>query len=41
MPDSFITEDGFGVTDAFLDYVAPLVGELPTYATLTANRANP
>ncbi|MEI8018469.1 MAG: diphosphate--fructose-6-phosphate 1-phosphotransferase [Schlesneria sp.] len=41
MPDSFITSDGFGVTDAFLDYVSPLIGELPTYATLVANRATP
>ncbi len=41
MPDNFITEDGFGVTDAFLDYVSPLVGVLPTYATLAANRAKP
>lgn len=41
MPDSFITKDGFGVTKAFLDYAAPLVGPLPTYATLAARRAKP
>ena len=39
MPDSFISADGFGVTPAFLDYVAPLIGELPSYATLAAKRA--
>ena len=39
MPNNFITKDGFGVTKAFLDYLHPLVGELPTYATLAAKRA--
>jgi ATP-dependent phosphofructokinase / diphosphate-dependent phosphofructokinase len=39
MPDNFITKDGFGVTKAFLDYAAPLVGELPQYASLAAKRA--
>jgi 6-phosphofructokinase len=39
MPDSFISKDGFGVTRAFLDYIAPLVGELPTYTALAAKRA--
>lgn len=39
MPDHFITKDGFGVTKAFLDYVTPLVGTLPTYSTLAAKRA--
>ena len=39
MPDNYITKDGFGVTKAFLDYAAPLVGSLPTYATLAAKRA--
>ena len=39
MPNHFITKDGFGVTKAFLDYLQPLVGELPTYATLAAKRA--
>ncbi len=39
MPDNFITKDGFGVTKAFLDYAAPLVGELPKYASLAAKRA--
>ena len=39
MPNNFISKDGFGVTKAFLDYIQPLVGELPTYATLAAKRA--
>lgn len=39
MPDHFITKDGFGVTKAFLDYVTPLVGTLPSYSTLAAKRA--
>jgi 6-phosphofructokinase len=39
MPDNFITKDGFGVTKAFLDYAAPLVGPLPTYSSLAAKKA--
>jgi 6-phosphofructokinase 1 len=39
MPNHFITKDGFGVTKAFLDYIQPLIGPLPTYATLAAKRA--
>ncbi len=30
MPDEFINAEGNGVTGAFLDYLRPLVGELPT-----------
>ena len=41
MPDKYITKDGYGVTKAFLDYAAPLVGELPTYVSLAAKRAKP
>lgn len=41
MPDNFISKDGFGVTRAFLDYAAPLVGPLPTYSSLVAKRAKP
>lgn len=29
MPDEFINEEGNGVTDAFIEYAMPLVGELP------------
>ena len=35
MPDEFISEDGMDVTEAFDRYLAPLVGELPEYASLT------
>lgn len=34
MPDEFIAKNGMDVTKAFLDYVAPLIGDLPEYATL-------
>jgi 6-phosphofructokinase 1 len=39
MPDKFITPDGMGVTKAFHKYIAPLVGELPEYASLDVRRA--
>ncbi len=29
MPDEFINSDGNGVTEAFIDYAAPLTGPLP------------
>lgn len=41
MPNNFITKDGFGVTKAFLDYLQPLIGALPTYSSLAAKRAKP
>ena len=41
MPNQYISKDGFGVTKAFLDYLRPLVGPLPTYASLAAKRAKP
>ncbi|MBO5438660.1 MAG: hypothetical protein J6A23_13440, partial [Thermoguttaceae bacterium] len=31
MPDEFICEDRSFVTEACLEYLRPLVGELPTY----------
>lgn len=34
MPDEFINEQGNFITDEFLDYIRPLVGELPRYASL-------
>jgi 6-phosphofructokinase 1 len=34
MPDEYIAESGFDVTPAYIDYIRPLVGELPAYATL-------
>lgn len=38
MPDEYIAESGFDVTPAFLKYVAPLVGELPKYASFAGKR---
>lgn len=29
MPDEFINDHGNGITDAFVEYAMPLVGELP------------
>ncbi len=34
MPDAFINAEGNFVTKAFLDYLKPLVGELPSYHSL-------
>jgi 6-phosphofructokinase len=34
MPDEFINAEGNFVTDAFLDYLRPLIGEMPSYARL-------
>ena len=39
MPASYLSADGFDVTPAFLHYIAPLIGELPTYTALAARRA--
>ncbi len=41
MPDEYLTEDGLYVTQGFLDYVSPLVGPLPEYATLPFLKFNP
>ena len=41
MPDRYISKDGLFVTKAFLEYVRPLVGELPGYADLSTRRAKP
>lgn len=38
MPDKYIAKNGMDVTKAFLDYVAPLVGELPQYVSLSGKR---
>ncbi len=29
MPDEFINAEGNGVTDAFIEYAMPLIGDLP------------
>jgi ATP-dependent phosphofructokinase / diphosphate-dependent phosphofructokinase len=34
MPDEYINTRGNGVTSAFVDYIRPLVGEMPTYSVL-------
>lgn len=34
MPDAFIAESGFDVTEAFLEYARPIVGVLPETATI-------
>ena len=36
MPDNYISRDGFFVTGEFMDYIRPLVGEMPRYAELKA-----
>lgn len=41
MPDKFISKDGMNVTKAFLDYIRPLVGELPKYSSLALKKAKP
>jgi 6-phosphofructokinase len=38
MPDEYINDEGDFVTEAFMDYVRPLVGELPRYTSLKMNR---
>lgn len=39
LPDHFISKDGFDVTKAFLQYVTPLLGDVPKYVSLAAKRA--
>jgi 6-phosphofructokinase len=41
MPDEFISEDGFDTTEAFVEYVKPLIGELPHYVKLAYNTYKP
>jgi 6-phosphofructokinase 1 len=38
MPDEYINAEGNFVTPGFLDYLRPLLGELPRYTTLEMNR---
>jgi 6-phosphofructokinase len=37
----YIAEDGMDVTEAFADYLRPLIGPLPEYARLKLDRAKP
>jgi hypothetical protein len=39
MDDTFIDADKLFVTPAFRKYAAPLVGDLPSYASLKIQRA--
>jgi hypothetical protein len=41
MPDKYIGEDGMSVSKAFQAYIEPLVGEMPSYASLAIKRARP
>ncbi len=41
LPDQYITKEGMFVTKSFLNYAAPLIGELPEYAHLSIKRAKP
>jgi 6-phosphofructokinase 1 len=41
MDEKYIDDKNLFVTKAFLSYAAPLVGELPQYASLTIKRAKP
>ncbi len=41
MPAQYLSGDGTFVTEAFLDYVRPLVGPLPEYANLPFLKFNP
>lgn len=34
LPDSFISKSGMDITPAFIDYIHPLIGELPVYHAL-------
>lgn len=38
MPDEYLSADGSFVTEAFLDYIRPLVGELPSYTRLACEK---
>ncbi len=40
MPDEFIAPSGNMVTQAFIDYLKPLVGELPEFYSLDFNKVN-
>ena len=41
MPDKYISKDGMDVTKVFIDYITPLVGELPTLGHLSTKKAKP
>ena len=37
MPDEYINESGNFITEKYMDYLSPLVGEMPEYVTLQSN----
>ena len=39
MPDEYLAANGMDITPAFLDYLRPLVGELPRYVSLAGKKA--
>lgn len=39
MPDEFLAPNGLDITPAFLNYVRPLVGDLPDYVSLAGKKA--
>jgi hypothetical protein len=41
IPDEFICNDRLFVTDMCLDYLRPLIGELPDYVRFDAVQYNP
>jgi 6-phosphofructokinase 1 len=41
MPDEYINKEGDFVTQAFMDYLKPLVGEMPEYSKLKFQKFNP
>ncbi|MDA0284065.1 MAG: diphosphate--fructose-6-phosphate 1-phosphotransferase [Planctomycetota bacterium] len=41
LPAGFITKDGMSVTQAFLEYANPLIGELPEFFDLNLRKARP
>jgi hypothetical protein len=41
MDDKYIDDKNLFVTKAFYNYAAPLVGELPAYASLKIKKASP
>ncbi len=39
MPDEYLSDDGLDITPEFLNYLRPLLGELPNYVTLAGKKA--
>ena len=39
LPDKFIAKDGMDITNAFMQYITPLIGDLPEHGSLTMRKA--